>query len=141
MEIWIVPRFSKYPVTKYITWIHGNPRDSSIKYVDLCRVYGNVWKSTCFQVIPCGIMWIELPKNFVMNKKIFFTQDKNRNYNAHIPWFLYHTHKYFSVSYYWHLLRLHLRLHAIILQLRLFICNIYNARKGIEWRFNIYLYN
>jgi len=30
-------------VTKHITWIHGNPRDSSIKYVGIWKMemYGN----------------------------------------------------------------------------------------------------
>jgi len=50
------PRFSKYPVTKHITWIHGNPRDSSIKYVDPCRMemYGNP-RFQVIHVVLCGL--------------------------------------------------------------------------------------
>ena len=35
------PRFSKYPVTNHITWIHGNPRDSSWIHVGYMEMYGN----------------------------------------------------------------------------------------------------
>ena len=35
------PRISKYPVTNHITWIHGNPRDSSWIHVGYMEMYGN----------------------------------------------------------------------------------------------------
>ena len=71
------PRFSKYPVTKHITWIHGNPRDSSIKYV-------GIWKCMEIHMFPSYPMWYHVDrtaKKFRDDDKAFYNHYFCKNTN------------------------------------------------------------